>query len=235
MPENADIYHNEENATHCTSVSKTSTSAAKLVITVLPLWSIRRNGCRSSHLPQAQWISLLLPANWKGKLRCLVQMEMSKAVIIPLLRLLVLPHPEHCVQLLAPTNKKEVKVLEHVQSRTTKLVKRLEGTSCDMACEEWWQTLACLVWRRGSWTPTSLLQLPEEDKGRGLSSSPWDPPIGCGNSSKVHEEKFRLDTGKHFCTKRVAKPWNRLPGEVVNAPSLLVFKRHLDNVFNKMV
>lgn len=37
MPENADIYHNEENATHCTSVSKTLTFAAKLVITALPL------------------------------------------------------------------------------------------------------------------------------------------------------------------------------------------------------
>lgn len=135
MPENADIYHNEENATHCTSVSKAWTSAAKLVITALPVWSIRKNGCCSSHLPQAWWISLL-PANWKRKLRCLVQMEMSKAVIILLLRLSVSLHPHYCVQFLAPTIKKEVKVLERVQSRTTKLVKRLEGTSC----EEWWGT-----------------------------------------------------------------------------------------------
>lgn len=59
--------------------------------------------------------------------------------------------------------------------------------------------------------------------------------IGRGNSSKVHHKRFRLDTGKHFCTKRVAKHWNRLSGEVVNAPSLSVFKRHLDNALNKMI
>ena len=32
---------------------------------------------------------------------------------------------------------------------------------------------------------------------------------------------------KHFFTERVVKPWNRLPGDVVDAPCLSVFKRHL--------
>lgn len=69
--------------------------------------------------------------------KCRVQMETSKVMIIPLLRLLVWPHPQHSVQFLAPTIKKEAKVLQCAERRTTKLVTRLETTSCDMSCEEW--------------------------------------------------------------------------------------------------
>ena len=57
----------------------------------------------------------------------------------------------------------------------------------------------------------------------------------CGNGSKLHQGRFRLDIKKHFFTKRVVKPWNRLPREAVNAPDLSVYKRLLDNALNKML
>lgn len=46
---------------------------------------------------------------------------------------------------------------------------------------------------------------------------------------------FRLDIRKHFFTTRVIKHCNMLPRELVNAPSLSVFKSHLDNTLNAMV
>ncbi|KAK4816623.1 hypothetical protein QYF61_019322 [Mycteria americana] len=55
------------------------------------------------------------------------------------------------------------------------------------------------------------------------------------NGSKLHQEMFRVDMTTHFFTERVVKHWNRLPREVVDAPSLPVFKRHLDNALNTIL
>jgi len=55
------------------------------------------------------------------------------------------------------------------------------------------------------------------------------------NASKLCQGRFRLDIRKHFFTERMVKHCNRLPREVIDAPGLSVFKRHLDNALNNML
>jgi len=56
-----------------------------------------------------------------------------------------------------------------------------------------------------------------------------------GNGCRLKEGRCTLDTRKQFFTLRVVRHWHRLPREVVDAPSLKVFKARLDGVLSNLV
>jgi len=55
------------------------------------------------------------------------------------------------------------------------------------------------------------------------------------NGFQLREGRFRLDIRKKFFMIRVVKHWNRMPREVVEAPSLETFKARLDGPLSNLV
>jgi len=124
--------------------------------------------------------------------------------------LTVQPHLEHCVQFWAPHFNKDVKVLERVQWRATKLVTGLEGRCCEEQLRA--LGLPSLESRRlrgDLFAPYSFLRRRRGEGGAELFSLGSSAKVR-ENGSKLHQKRFRLGIRKHFFTKRVVKHQSRL-------------------------
>jgi len=126
-------------------------------------------------------------------------------------------------------------LLEQVQRRATKMIRGLEHLSCEDRLRE--LGLVSLEKRRLRGDLTAAFQYLKEvywKAGEGLFTRACSDRTR-RNGFKLKERRFRLDIRKKFFTMSVMRHRNRLPREVVAAPSLEVLKDRLDGALSTLV
>ncbi|KFQ76581.1 hypothetical protein N337_10753, partial [Phoenicopterus ruber ruber] len=158
-----------------------------------------------------------------------------REVILLLYSALVSPDLEYCLQLWGPQHKKDMDLLGWVQRRATKTTRGLEHFPYEDRLRElrlfslkrrriWGDFIAAFKYLKGAYRKDGKGVLIREcsDKMRG-------------NGFKLKKGRFRLYIRKKLFTMRVVRHWNRLPREVVDVPSLAVFKARLDEALSNLV
>jgi len=125
-------------------------------------------------------------------------------------------------------------VLKRVQRRAARLGKGLENKSYEEQLRE--AGLFSLEKRnlRGTLLLSSYLKGGCSEVGVGLFSQVTSNTMR-DDGLKLHQGSFRLNIRKNFFAETVNRHWKRLPREVVESPSLEVFKNRVDTALGDIV
>lgn len=154
--------------------------------------------------------------------------DFKPAIMKTILNAYIRPQLEYAVQAWSPWLKRDIRTLEAVQRRATKMVQGLKNETY----EERLQTLSLFSaqYRRLRGDMILLYQIfhQSEHPCKSLLHISDTAQLR-GHPFKLAYQQCRLDCRKFSFSLRITHTWNALPRSVVMAPSVTVFKRLLDD------
>jgi hypothetical protein len=152
----------------------------------------------------------------------------SKDVILQLYKSLVRPHLEYCIQAWRPHLQKDIKLIESVQKRATKMVDSLKSCSYDERLRK--LNLTSLETRRLRGDLIEVFKM-----FKGFDDVNVHDYFTMGNSSlrghslKLFKSRFVSDCDKFSFANQVVNEWNLLTDDIVACDTLVKFKIKLDH------
>ena len=152
----------------------------------------------------------------------------KKEVILPLYRTLVRPHLEYSVQFWNPYLVKDIKLLENVQRRATRLISGMKGLPYEERLKQC--NLFSLSRRRLRGDMIQVFKILKNIDKIKLEDLGWELNVrnSRGHNLRLIKRRSRLDLRKHFFTQRIVNYWNKLPQKIVSLSSVQGFKLALD-------
>jgi hypothetical protein len=152
----------------------------------------------------------------------------TEDAFVILYKSMVRSHLEYANSVWCPHNKEDIRNLEKVQMRASKLVRRIRHLSYPERLRK--LGLPTLKYRRirGDMIEIYKLVSGKYDKESSIDLNFRQNSVTRGNSLKLYKEHVKYDLRKYFFKDRVVDIWNSLPESVVSANSINAFKNRLD-------
>lgn len=144
----------------------------------------------------------------------------------------VRPHLEFAVQAWCPHSKGDIKAIEKVQRRATKIPHCLKDLRYQDRCKR--MGIVELTKRR---TRGDLIQMFKITRGLDVVSWVSQPKTSiarAGRRRQLRREIVSNNQRHNFFTNRVANSWNTLPNDVVETTSVNEFKNKIDKLETKL-
>ena len=154
--------------------------------------------------------------------------SLTKANFKTLYSVYVRPHIEHCIQATGPYLIQDLKALEKVQRRATKLVCGLHQVPYEERLRILELTSVEERIRRGDLIETYKILSHQSGTEEKTYFARYNAGTTRGHNRKLKVNRTNTLLRLKFFSNRVVQPWNKLPQDVVTAANLNEFKNRLD-------